>query len=192
MKTGKYKVAVNALKAYTYYTTLRAAEKYGIDKANIEFVVIPIPDQSAALMKGDVDVIALPIPYTEFITRDLGDKVAEIGNAYDIAGNHASSYIFVNRVWAENNVDTAQSFVTAIGEAEDWIQLNQGEAKAIVSKYTDIPADILPDFFYNEHGAIDMAQIKAWQDYQKSTGDIAVDWLTPEQVGTNSYNLLLK
>lgn len=192
LKDGKYKVAVNALKAYTYYTYLRAFAKYGIDPANIEFVAMPFPDQANALMKGDVDVVAYPIPFAEFTVRDLGDKVVELENSYEIAGDHASSYIFLNRVWAQSNTETAQAFVTAIAEAEDWIMLNQEQAKVIVSKYTEIPAEVLPDFFYNAHGAVDMAQIQAWQDYQKSTGDIAVDWLTAEQVATNEYNLLLK
>lgn len=186
------RLAVNNMKAYTYYTYLRAMDKFGFKAADMQFVVLPFPEQVAALLKGDVDVIFMPVPFPQLVRKDFADQISPIENAYDIAGDHASSYHFVNRVWAENNPELATAFVKSMAEAQTWIMSHQDEARVIISKWTEIPAEVIPDFIYNDNGAIDMQSIKDWQDYQTQLGDITATWLTPEMVGTNAYNPFLK
>lgn len=191
LKAGS-RLAINNNKVYTHYTFLRAIEKFNMNEADFQFIVLPFPEQVNALVNGDVDVIMLPVPYPQFIRKDFSDKISPIENAYDIAGEHASSYHFVNRVWANENPETATAFVLSIAEAQAWIMANQDEARLIESKWTEIPAEVIPDFLYNDNGAIDMKSIADWQAYQRARGDITVDWLTPEMVGTNAFNPLLK
>lgn len=191
-------VAVNTMKAAIHYSALNALLPLGIADEDVDWRVIPFPDMTNALLTGQVDVIAFPEPYQTNLVKNYGDQVKVVGTDYEaFGGQRGSSLIFVNRVWAQNNPETATAFVTAIAEAENWINAseeNRLQAAEIVSKYTDIPLEVLTEirFPYTENGIISLDDGQAWIDFLKLYGDLKVDWMTPERFMTNEYNDLLE
>lgn len=183
--------AVNLWRSSFNYTALMALEQRGIDENSLEWILLSFDKQIPALAEGVVDVIGLMQPYQNFAEQEYGDLFRELFNDRDdvFGETRHVSLIFVNRIWAENNPDQAQAFVAGIADAINWIEANQDEARAIISKYTEIPVEAVPDYHFTKNGMIRMGDIDFWMKYLTDRGDLEVDWLTPEFVATDKYNV---
>lgn len=182
------KFAVNLWRSSFHYTALMALEQNKVDETSLEWVLLPFDRQAEALIKGDVDVIGLMEPYNSYAVATYGDKIRLLFDATDVFGEKQFTTHFVNRVWAEYNPVAAQGFVDGIVEAVAWIENNQSEAKAIVSEYTGIPAEYVPEYHFQPNAQVVMTDVTFWLDYLKRRGDITADWLRPESIATNQYN----
>lgn len=183
--------AVNLWRSSFNYTALMGLDQREIDEDSIEWVLLSFDKQIPALAESAVDVIGLMQPYQNFAIQEYGDEFRELFNDRDdvFGETRHVSLIFVNRVWADSNPDQAQAFVAGIADAINWIEDNQDEARKIIAKYTDIPVEAVPDYHFTENGMIRMGDIDYWMDYLTERGDLETDWLTPEFVATDKYNV---
>lgn len=183
--------AVNLWYSSFHYTAIMALEQKGFVEEDVPFVLLPFGDQASALAAGEVDVIGLMQPYSAQAEAVYGDTICPLFDASDVFGTKQFSLIFTNRIWAENNPEAATGFATAIAQASAWIMANQDEARVIVSFYTGIDAEYVPDYFFQENGAVIETDIQFWIDYLIARGDVTATWLNPSDIGTNRYNQLV-
>jgi NitT/TauT family transport system substrate-binding protein len=181
-------VAVNLWNSSFHYTVLMALEQAGIPEKDVNFVLLPFDQQAVALERGEVDVIGLMEPYVTQAKEVYGDKFRVLFDAKDVFGEKQFTLHFVNKVWAEYNRDAAAAFVGGIVDAVEWIKSNDGEAKQIVSQYTGVDANYVPTYHFQEHARVVPEDVQFWLDYMKQRGDVKVDWITAEQIGTNAFN----
>jgi len=181
--------AVNLWKSSFHYTSLMALDQRAIDPESINWVLLAFDKQIPALANGEVDVIGLMEPYQSFARKEYGNEFRELFNDYDnvfYSSRHVS-LIFINRIWAKDHPAEAQAFVSGIVDAINWIEQNEEEAKAIISKYTEIPIDSVPVYHFTPNGEVRSDDVQWWMDFLKKRGDLTVDWLLPEDVATNKY-----
>lgn len=183
------KIAINLVKSSFHYTWLIALANAGMTENDVEFVLIPFPQQQEALEKGMVDAIGLMQPYTK--TARESEMLKPFFNAVDVFGERQFCEHIMNKVWCENNKDVASRFVTAIAKSEKWVADNQSEAKEIISKYTGIDVAYIDDYYFQKNGVVNIADANYWLDYMKQNWNVP-EWVKVEDVATNEYNLLIK
>jgi NitT/TauT family transport system substrate-binding protein len=179
------KIAINLTKSSFHYTWLMALENAGLKPEDVTFVNLSFDQQKAALERGDVDAIGLMQPYSTIARAD--EDLEMLFDATDIFGEKQFCEIIVNSVWAENNPEDAEKFVTAIADATEWIEDNQDEAKSIISKYTGIEAEYIDDYDFQDNAKVVESDAEYWLDYMKRTEGVA-DWVTVDDIVTNKYN----
>ena len=185
--------AVNLWRSSFHYTSLLAMSQRGIDEDSVTWTLLSFSNQIPALMEGEIDVAGFIQPYQNYLLMEYGDQVRELFNDYDdVYGTRHVSLIFVNRVWAQSNPETAEAFVTAIADAIDWIEDNQEEARGIIAKYTGIPTEAVPEYHFTEHGRVRVQDVAAWMHYLRGRGDLTADWLEPGAVATDEYNARIR
>ena len=181
------KIAVNLVKSSFHYTWIMALEKAGLSENDVEFAILPFDQQELALINGQVDAIGLMQPY--ILHAKENPNVTLLFTALDVFGEKQFCTHAVNSAWAENNKALAEGFVTAIAEAEQWIEDNQEEAKSIISKYTGVDVRYIEDYYFQKNGVVIMGDAQYWLDYMRKHGDLTNDWLKVSDFATNQYNL---
>lgn len=182
------KIAINLVKSSFHYTWLMALEKAGMSADDVTFVNLSFDQQEQALVRGEVDAIGLMQPYAPSARNN--PELKQLYTATDAFGERQFCEIFVNSVWAENNVEDAQAFVRAIVKATEWIQENQQEAKEIISKYTGVPVESIDDYKFQENARVVEEDCAFWIEYMKEAEGVP-SWVTVDKVVTNKYNTLL-
>jgi len=186
------KYAINLVRSSFDYTTRIYLDQNGISVDDIEFVLLPFSSQEPALVNGEVDIAGLMVPYNEHLIQTYGDEVTQLFNGFDVYGERQVCTIFLNSVWAKHNEDTATKYVTAIAKSINWIEENQEEAKEIVSQYTGVDKEYIPDYFFTENGMVVLEDHQYWVDSLRELEGTLPDWLKVEDFATNKYNELVK
>ena len=163
-----------------------ALEQNGMAAGDVKFSLLPFDKQVVAIQAGQVDVVGLMEPYASYLRAQGGYRV--LFDAHDIFGNKQFTLHFLNRVWANAKPKEAAAFVSGVVDSIIWIEKNQAEAKKIIAKYTGVDEKFVPEYHFQENGAVIMDDVKFWLDYMKKSGDITVNWIEPEDIGTNKYN----
>lgn len=179
------KIAINLVKSSFHYTWLMALENAGMKADDVTFVTLPFDQQQLALERGNVDAIGLMQPYTKKARES--EKLTMLFDAVDVFGERQFCEIFVNSVWAENNVEETKKFVAGIVNAIEWIENNQSEAKLIISKYTGVDVQYIDDYKFQKNGKVVEQDAEYWLEYMKRTEGVA-NWLKTEDIVTNLYN----
>lgn len=179
------KIAINLVKSSFHYTWLMALEQAGMNEKDVTFVNLSFDQQQGALERGDVDAIGLMQPYTKS-ARESGE-LKLLFDAVDVFGERQFCEIFLNSVWAENNKEKAEKFVSGIVDAMKWIENNQDEAKNIISKYTGVDAEYIDDYKFQKNGKVDVNDAEYWLQYMKRAEGVA-DYIEIDDVVTNEYN----
>jgi len=112
--------------------------------------------------------------------------------AFDIFGDKQFCTHFVNRTWAKYNPEVATAFTNGITDAIEWIEKNQDAAKPIIAKYTGIPEEYVPSYYFQPSGMVVDADVAFWLDYLLKRGDIVATWLKAEDIAGNVYNSRVK
>jgi ABC-type nitrate/sulfonate/bicarbonate transport system substrate-binding protein len=139
------------------------------------------PEALAALQRGNVDAVFVFKPWTDRAVEALKDKIHKIPGAEKFS-NHL--HVFMDREWAEKNMDPAVKFLAAIQEAGVFTNQNRGEAAVLVGKHLRMEgAAVRPLLDLNEftlvmnQGTIEL--LKREVDLQARTGRLG---------GTFSYS----
>jgi ABC-type nitrate/sulfonate/bicarbonate transport system substrate-binding protein len=184
------KIAINLVKSSFHYTWLMALKAAGLNESDVQFVILPFDQQEMALEKGQVDAIGLMQPY--ILHAKESGKYKVLFNASNVFGDKQFSTHVLNSVWAKDHEKTATAFVTSIAQAENWIENNQQEAKAIIPKYTGVDVKYIQDYHFQKNGEVNLGDAQYWLDYMKARGDLKVDWLKVSDFATNKYNGAVK
>ncbi|MDQ6669881.1 MAG: ABC transporter substrate-binding protein, partial [Chloroflexota bacterium] len=126
------------------------AKQYGVAYDKIQFVNLQPPDQAPALIRGDIDAMAVWEPWS-VAGRKLGGKLFFTGNRSFIDGTekpvswlYLDSGINVKGDFMDKNPNTVKAVLRAIIRATDYINTNPIETSAtVLSKSLEVPADDL-------------------------------------------------
>lgn len=183
-------IAINLVKSSFHYTWLMALEAAGLYESDIDITIMPFEQQELALANGHVDAIGLMQPYV-LHAKEKKD-LTTLYTALDVFGEKQFCTHVVNNIWAENNKELTEGFVTAIAEAVEWIEANQEEAKTIISKYTGIEIQYIEDYHFQRNAAVIIEDAQFWLDYMRNRNEINADWLQVDDFATNKYNQIIR
>ena len=111
---------------------LAVIEKLKLNPADYTIVNVEAPEMVAALERRDIDAFAVWEPWPTRALRAIpGTKILLNNEAVQIVRN----FIYMNRGWAEANMDTTQRFLRALLEAGAFIDSDREQATAQVARF---------------------------------------------------------
>jgi len=180
-------IAINLVHASFHHKWLMALEDYGVPENSVAWTVLPFEQQYLALANGHVDAIGVLQPHT--LHPRSNPDFRTIMTGYDVFGARQFTTHVFNSVWAEQNPEMVEGFVSAIADAVAWIADNQQEAAEIVSRHTGVNVAYIEDYFFQPYAMVNMEDAQFWLDYMRRIGLVAADWLTVDDFATNRFNI---
>ncbi len=119
------------LKTAADFNLGRFLDLHGIDKNQISIVDVQAPHAVDALINGEVDAVVVWQPNVMTITDRLG------GNASSWSvqnGQPIYCTAITTNDWAKKHPDLVKRFLNSLGQAEDYLIHNPGQARTIVQK----------------------------------------------------------
>jgi ABC-type nitrate/sulfonate/bicarbonate transport system substrate-binding protein len=110
---------------------IEAFARHNMTPRDYTHVNIQPPESLAALQRGNVDAIFSFKPWTDRAVDALKDKVHKVPGV--TLNNHL--HIFMDREWAQKNMDAAVKFLGTMREAGTFTNQNRDEAAALVSRH---------------------------------------------------------
>jgi NitT/TauT family transport system substrate-binding protein len=133
-------VAINTLNNIGDTTVRTAVEKAGGDPNAVKFVELPLPDMPAQLAAGRIDAAWTSEPFVTAIQaqggRILFDALTETYPDLQVA-----TY-FTSEQTKAKDPELVKSFVAAMDESLAYATAHPDEARAVVTTYTKITADV--------------------------------------------------
>lgn len=118
----------------------------GIDPdRDLRLIVIPPPQMVSRLRKGEVDGYCVGEPWNAVAVREGVGRA--LVTSLDIWRNHPEKVFGVNEEWGEQHPDTHLALITALLEAQRWIDqpANRPEVVDMIARsvYINAPADVV-------------------------------------------------
>lgn len=133
-------VAVNNLNNIADTTVRAAVRKAGGDPTTVKFVEIGFADMPAALANKRVQAAWEVEPFLT-VARDQGNQVVS-WNLVDTAPNMMIAAYFTTSSYAAKNPDVVTRFAAAIQQSLQYAADHPDEARAVLTTYTKITADV--------------------------------------------------
>lgn len=133
-------VAVNNLKNIGDTTIRASVRKAGGDPVKVRFTEVPFPEMPAAVANKRVDAAWIVEPFFS-VAKSQGAKVIA-SNFVDAAPDLTVAVYFTTEKVLKENADLAKRFTAAIEKSLQYAQEHPDEARAVLSDYTQIKADV--------------------------------------------------
>lgn len=155
------RIATPSLGAVIHVSVLHWLKQHGVDPASINPVEVPFPNMGDQLKAGRVDAVEALQPFTGQLLQagnvSLGDPLLSVGDPV------LFPFWIAQAAWARENRTVIGRWIRALTEARAWIEQNDKEARAIMAKYTRLPAAVaekipLPTYRFS----IRPEQLKVW------------------------------
>jgi ABC-type nitrate/sulfonate/bicarbonate transport system substrate-binding protein len=181
------KVAINSFGACSEYVLKEHLRRNGLDK-DVEFVVIPDPNQEQALKQGLVDVGVLHSPYYEKVVKTGAAR--ELFNDFVVdQGISGMLPYFTNEDFAREHPDVVRRFVKVLVRAADWTNEHHEEAGQIFARRRGLDPRYAGSWQYYPHGVIESpAGVQWWIDLLVREGKLRPGQVLATDVYTNEYN----
>ncbi len=184
----KVKVAVSSFNSCTDLLFLEWLSQVKIPAAKAEFIVMPDKEQEQALEQGLVDVITLHPAYYQ---RALNNpKLAELFNTWQVTKNPGggASIRGFSEKFIRAHPEVVRGFVRALARSRKWINANQAQSIAIVSRRLGLKPEDVTVFWYDENDYIEESYMQIWFDMMIRHGQLQKGRLKPSDIYTNDYN----
>jgi NitT/TauT family transport system substrate-binding protein len=128
------RIAVNALNSVNYLYLVPMLKDAGVEKEDVEFVVLPFPAMQDALVNGQVDAIDTTQPFL-YNTEKTGQvEVLEYLFIDEHPGAPISAF-GVSDQFAEENPRTLVAIRESLARATDYLNENPDEAIALAAEF---------------------------------------------------------
>jgi len=166
-------VATPTIGAIIHVSLLHTLKKNGVDPASIRAVEVPFPNMADQLKAGNVDAVEALEPFAGQLlaagNRSLGDPLL-------LAGGDEVLYPFwiSQTKWAESHRGVIEAWVASLEQAKEFIDANPSEARAILAKYTRLPAPVAEKIpFPTYRFSLRSRDFVVWVTVLKDLGQIA-------------------
>ena len=134
-------VAVNTLNNVSQVVVNTALKEAGADYTKVKYVEVPFPDMNAALESGRVDAAFQVEPG---YSGGLAAGSKNLVNAYEaMAPNYTVATYFASKQYIAEHRDEVDRFNRAMQKSLEYASAHDGEVRAIVGTYTEIPQEVL-------------------------------------------------
>ncbi|HWN50440.1 MAG TPA: ABC transporter substrate-binding protein [Xanthobacteraceae bacterium] len=134
-------IATPALGAIIHVSLLHSLKKNGIDPASIRAVEVPFPNMADQLKAGNVDAVEVLEPFAGQLlaagNRSLGDPLLSVGDEV------LYPFWISQTKWAESHRGVIEAWIASLEQAKEFIDANPREARAVLAKYTRLPAPVV-------------------------------------------------
>jgi NitT/TauT family transport system substrate-binding protein len=159
-------------------------KKEGVDLASVKAVQVDGPAQADQLSAGRVDAVETVEPFATNVLRN--PNAVNLGDPYLKLAPELSTITWIARQdFAKQNTSVLDDFRTALGEAQDFIAANEGEARQVLEQFTGLPDAVikstkLPTYTTEIRPQDLRIWLRTMQDVAGFTGDVDLDALTSQ------------
>jgi sulfonate transport system substrate-binding protein len=159
----------------------------GFDPDQVEFVVIPQPQQEQVMFQGLVDITTSHPPFGGVALATGGAR--ELTNSWEIFKSPGAglSVRGFSEKFIEEHPDVVQGVVNALYKARVWTNANMAEAQAINAEYQGINPEDVSAFLYEGEKLINPAYINQWFEISETIGLWNKGDVLPEDIYTNAF-----
>jgi ABC-type nitrate/sulfonate/bicarbonate transport system substrate-binding protein len=181
----KPKVAVGALGICADLETEAWFRQYNLTKDDFEFVVMPDPDQEAALRQGQIDIAVLHPPFYTAAQQHGGVRV--LTTSYDAFGAEGGySLLVFTEDYIQKNPDAVRAFIKAFKDSERWSNDHPVESGNLLKN--DIGLSGAASHYYSYTGAISDSDIQPWIDEMVADGDLKPGEIKASDLYTTEFS----
>jgi ABC-type nitrate/sulfonate/bicarbonate transport system substrate-binding protein len=181
----KPKVAVGALGICADLETEAWFRQYNLTKDDFEFVVMPDPDQEAALRQGQIDIAVLHPPFYTAAQQHGGVRV--LTTSYDAFGSKGGySLLVFTEDYIQKNPDAVRAFIKAFKDSERWSNDHPVESGNLLKN--DIGLSGAASHYYSYTGAINDSDIQPWIDEMVADGDLKAGEVNASDLYTTEFS----
>ena len=152
-------IAVNTFKNIEELMVRKYLNSIGITWADVEKVEVPFPRMLPLIEAEEVNVISIVEPFITIAKNDNSTKW--LCNHYltttqkTLVATYVSSEQIVN-----DKKKIIEKFVSAMNNATEFINKNEGKSREIISRYTKIPPELLSEIGLSEFATnIELSQL---------------------------------
>jgi len=181
----KPKVAVGALGICADLETQAWFRQYNLTKDNFEFIVMPDPDQEAALRQGQIDIAVLHPPFYTAAQQHGGVRV--LTTSYDAFGSEGGySLLVFTEDYIKKNPEAVRAFIRAFKDSERWSNDHPTESGNLLKD--NIGLSGAASHYYSYTGAISDSDIQPWIDEMVADGDLKAGEVKPSDLYTTEFS----
>ncbi len=162
--------------------------KNGLSKDDVEYIVLPDPQQEQALQQGQIDVAALHPPFYKKAEADGGVKI--LVTSYEAFGDAAGLTLVVfTEEYIQKYPGTVRDFINAYKDGERWANENREESGEITAKNIGLPFTS-NTHYYSSSGAINdkvKGYLQQWIDAMVADGYLKEGEYKPEDLYTTEF-----
>lgn len=158
-------------------------------KNDIEYVVIPDPQQEQSLQQGLIDIATLHPPFYKKAEKD-GNVTVFLTSTQAFGPASGLTLVTYTDDYINKYPGTVRDFTNAFKEAERWTNNNREAAGEITAKDIGLPYTSNVHW-YSPSGAIDettKAYLQQWIDAMVADGDIQAGQYKPEDLYTTEFS----
>lgn len=165
-------IAAPTIGAVIYVATLYWLKKNGVDPGSIRAVEVPFPNMGDQLKAGNVDAVEALEPFTGAL---LAAGNVSLGDPLLAAGDEVLFPFWISDgKWARANRPVIKAWIDALTEAKTFMDANAAETRAILAKYSRLPADVvqkvpLPTYRFT----IQPDELAVWIEVLKDLGQLS-------------------
>ena len=181
----KPKIAVGALGICADEENNNWFRENHFTKDDFEYVIIPDPQQEAALRSGEIDVAVLHPPF--FTAAEQHGGVRVITTSYDAFGASAGqSMLAFTDDFIKNHPDAVRAFIKAYKNSERWSNEHPTESGILTAR--TIGLTNATSHWYSNSGAISDADIQPWIDGMVADGYLKEGEYKPSDIYTTEFS----
>lgn len=163
--------------------------KNDLTKDDVEYVILPDPQQQQALEQGQIDVAVLHPPFYNKAETDGGVNI--LATSYDSLGDAGGlSLLVFTEDYIEKYPGTVRDFTNAYKDGQRWANANRDEAGEITARNIGLPYTSNVHW-YSESGAINdkvKGYLQEWIDAMVADGYLEEGEFTPEDIYTEEFS----
>jgi ABC-type nitrate/sulfonate/bicarbonate transport system substrate-binding protein len=160
-----------------------------LTKKDIEYVVLPDPQQEQALQQGQIDIATLHPPFYKKAESD-GNVTVFLTSSQAFGPAAGITLLVYTDDYINKYPGTVRDFTNAFKDSERWTNNNREEAGNITAKEIGLPYTSNVHW-YSPSGAIDnttVAYLQQWIDAMVADGDISKGQFTPQDLYTTEFS----
>lgn len=185
------KIGINSFGACSEYVLKEYLKRNGLDK-EVEFVIIPDPNQEQVLQQGLIDVGVLHSPYYEKVVKTGAAR--EVFNDY-IVDDGISGMLpyFTHQDLIQDHPDVVRKFIKVLTRASEWTNEHHEEAGQIFAKRRGLDPAYAGSWEYYKNEIIpNDAPVQWWIDLLVREGKLREGQILARNVYTNDFNPYFK
>jgi ABC-type nitrate/sulfonate/bicarbonate transport system substrate-binding protein len=181
----KPKVAVGALGICADLETQAWFRQYNLTKDDFEFIVMPDPDQEAALRQGQIDIAVLHPPFYTAAQQHGGVRI--LATSYDAFGSEGGYSVLVfTKEYIQKNPEAVRAFIKAFKDSERWSNDHPVESGNLLKN--NIGLSGAASHYYSYSGAISDSDIQPWIDEMIADGDLKAGEVKASDLYTTQFS----
>lgn len=183
------KVAINANGSLCVLTLADHMAKAGLKMEDVEIVVLPFPQQEAALEQGAIDATCTVNPFYASISQNkaIGAKILATGVLADEREPVLNDVIFAADDYVANNADALKAFGKVIFETRQTLLADRPALEAAASEFLGLTPEAAKAFnlpVVKRELAINTGEVQVLLDAMKRAGMLTQD-ITAADLVTN-------